>query len=194
MNRRTLWNLLNATARNRAVLLTTHSMEECEALCQRIGILVSGQLKCLGSSQHLKSRFGKGFQLDISTAGNSVTQAQYFIKRQFPNSEELECYGNKLKYKINETGLKLRDIFVLIEQNKQEAGISEYSVGQTTLEQIFIYFAKKGDDQPDLLGLRGDSNNQRAPSVFISPALQLGAGLPQMQSNQNNTHTNVTIN
>lgn len=40
------------------------SMEECEALCQRIGIMVGGRLKCLGSSQHLKTRFGKGFQLE----------------------------------------------------------------------------------------------------------------------------------
>ncbi|CAN0378142.1 unnamed protein product, partial [Laminaria digitata] len=39
-------------------------MEECEALCQRIGIMVGGRLKCLGSSQHLKTRFGKGFQLE----------------------------------------------------------------------------------------------------------------------------------
>ena len=39
-------------------------MEECEALCQRIGIMVGGRLRCLGSSQHLKTRFGKGFQLE----------------------------------------------------------------------------------------------------------------------------------
>lgn len=40
------------------------SMEECEALCQRIGIMVGGRLRCLGTSQHLKTRFGKGFQLE----------------------------------------------------------------------------------------------------------------------------------
>ena len=39
-------------------------MEECEALCQRIGIMVGGRLRCLGTSQHLKTRFGKGFQLE----------------------------------------------------------------------------------------------------------------------------------
>lgn len=39
-------------------------MEECEALCQRIGIMVGGRMRCLGSSQHLKTRFGRGFQLE----------------------------------------------------------------------------------------------------------------------------------
>ena len=42
------------------VILTSHSMEECEALCSRIGILAAGKLRCLGSVQHLKSRFGAG--------------------------------------------------------------------------------------------------------------------------------------
>jgi ABC-type multidrug transport system ATPase subunit len=40
-------------------------MEECEALCQRIGIMVSGRLRCLGSAAHLKLRFGNGYQVCI---------------------------------------------------------------------------------------------------------------------------------
>ena len=44
-------------------VLTTHSMEECEALCSRVGIMVGGRLRCLGTPQHLKSRFGNGYIL-----------------------------------------------------------------------------------------------------------------------------------
>jgi ATP-binding cassette, subfamily A (ABC1), member 3 len=43
-----------------AVVLTTHSMEEVEALGTRVGIMSGGRFKCLGSIQHLKNRFGKG--------------------------------------------------------------------------------------------------------------------------------------
>jgi len=32
------------------------SMEECEALCSRIAIMVNGAFKCIGSIQHLKNR------------------------------------------------------------------------------------------------------------------------------------------
>ena len=42
------------------VVLTSHSMEECEALCTRIGIMTAGRLACLGTVQHLKNRFGAG--------------------------------------------------------------------------------------------------------------------------------------
>jgi hypothetical protein len=41
------------------------SMEESEALCQRIGIMVNGRLHCIGTAQHLKAKFGQGFQLDV---------------------------------------------------------------------------------------------------------------------------------
>ena len=43
-----------------SVVLTSHSMEECEALCTRLGIMVNGRFQCLGSAQHLKNRFGSG--------------------------------------------------------------------------------------------------------------------------------------
>eukprot|EP00798_Chlamydomonas_sp_ICE-L_P031757 gene31757-6955_t len=43
-----------------SVVITSHSMEEAEALCSHVGILASGWLKCVGSMQHIKGRFGCG--------------------------------------------------------------------------------------------------------------------------------------
>ena len=56
--RRFMWDLISATMQGRSVILTTHSMEECEALCARIAIMVSGRLRCIGSAAHLKARYG----------------------------------------------------------------------------------------------------------------------------------------
>ena len=44
----------------RSVVLTSHSMEECEALCSRLTIMVNGRLYCLGPLQHLKNKFSQG--------------------------------------------------------------------------------------------------------------------------------------
>jgi hypothetical protein len=46
--------------------LTTHSMEEAEALCTRIGIMVKGQLQVIGTPQHLKEKFGSGYELIVT--------------------------------------------------------------------------------------------------------------------------------
>jgi ABC-type multidrug transport system ATPase subunit len=54
-----------AGRRGCSLVLTTHSMEECEALCTRIAIMAAGRMRCLGSSQHLKTRFGQGYQVEI---------------------------------------------------------------------------------------------------------------------------------
>jgi ABC-type multidrug transport system ATPase subunit len=145
VSRRFMWDFISETMSGRAVILTTHSMEECEALCSRIGIIGAGRLQCLGSSQHLKTRFGRGLQLDISTGEQDVHQAREFILSAFPGAEELECYGGKLKFKVTEQKRSLADIFSIIEANKEKVLISEYSVGQTTLEQIFINFARDTD-------------------------------------------------
>lgn len=40
-------------------------MEECEALCDRLAIMVNGQFRCFGGPQHLKSKFGQGYSIII---------------------------------------------------------------------------------------------------------------------------------
>lgn len=60
--RRFMWNVINriSTLRKKSsIILTTHSMEEAEALSTRISIMVNGTLKCLGSVQHIKNKFGQ---------------------------------------------------------------------------------------------------------------------------------------
>lgn len=47
-----------------SIVLSTHSMEECEALCSRVGVMAGGRFVCLGSVQHLKSRFGDGEDME----------------------------------------------------------------------------------------------------------------------------------
>ena len=48
-----------------AVIITTHSMEEAEALCTKMGIMVSGEFKCFGSSSHIKDKYGTGYELEV---------------------------------------------------------------------------------------------------------------------------------
>ena len=59
VSRRDLWKVISAMVvgdnnnsdHTCSVILTTHSMEECEALCPRIGIMTGGKLKCIGSGK-----------------------------------------------------------------------------------------------------------------------------------------------
>lgn len=64
------------------------SMEECEALCTRLAIMVQGQFKCLGSPQHLKSKFGSGYSLQakVRSEGKQEVLEEFkaFVDLTFP--------------------------------------------------------------------------------------------------------------
>ncbi|CAN0464305.1 unnamed protein product [Ectocarpus sp. 8 AP-2014] len=68
--RRSMWEVISSLSRSRSVILTTHSMEECEAVCDRLGIMVGGRLRCIGTSQHLKGRFGGGYSIEVGVAAS----------------------------------------------------------------------------------------------------------------------------
>lgn len=60
VSRRQMWEIIESAAKHRSVVLTSHHMEECEALCSKVAILVEGRLACVGPIQRLKARFGQG--------------------------------------------------------------------------------------------------------------------------------------
>lgn len=72
--KRFMWDVINNTMSNRCLVLTSHSMEECEALCSRIGIMAAGKLQCLGDPQHLKSTHAPGYRVLFTVrAASSVS-------------------------------------------------------------------------------------------------------------------------
>jgi len=127
---------------NRAVILTTHSLEECEALCSRMGIMAQGSLRCIGSAQHLRERFGSGYHLDVNLPLSKHQSLDDFVQSALPGSQMIECVNNSLKFSIPGNH-KLSQIFALVEEHKSSLEIQEYALGETTLEQIFISFARK---------------------------------------------------
>ena len=55
-----------------------YSMEECEALCNRLAIMVNGKLVCIGACQELKQRFGVGYNIQMKlNPSKSINQVDY---------------------------------------------------------------------------------------------------------------------
>lgn len=75
ISRRHVWDIIETAKAGRAIVLTTHSMEEADVLGDRIAIMARGRLRCIGSSIHLKHRFGSGYQLSVSVAARSTAAA-----------------------------------------------------------------------------------------------------------------------
>ncbi|KUF95975.1 ABC transporter A family member 1 [Phytophthora nicotianae] len=228
VSRRFMWDVIadiSTRGKESTIVLTTHSMEECEALCSTVGIMVGGRLRCLGSVQHLKSRFGDGLMIDVKLETPSTSELDSLVDRVFgldnmhiiPADIEERCrdFGNAdlatritsdhptgfnlaaaiesegfvraeafiswcvgetrfdtlknylvgsfdsanvvvlerqndfCRLKITESGgkVELSRMFALVEQVKSKMHIREYSVSQTTLEQIFNSFASQQEEE-----------------------------------------------
>lgn len=66
--RRFMWSVVSGISRQKssAVILTSHMMEEAEALSTKMGIMVKGGIfKCFGTTQHIKDKYGDGYEVDI---------------------------------------------------------------------------------------------------------------------------------
>ena len=214
--------------------MTTHSMEEAEALSTKMGIMVKGGIfKCFGTPMHIKDKFGTGYVIEVKAqmpiqeeidevresilspesvedpdlklalskpvlsaeetskvltaaqvpgiviesilnldskldgseneeeAAEKILRKQFtlseiaseiFVKgalfgvieslcQEFVNVEVIEQYGSYMRLRVERHNKSIGFLFKLIEELKEEHQLEDYSVSQTTLEQIFQGFA-----------------------------------------------------
>ncbi|GFS09294.1 ATP-binding cassette transporter sub-family A [Elysia marginata] len=147
--RRQLWNVLSQVrASGRTLVLTSHSMEECDALCTRLAIMVNGRFVCMGSPQHLKNKFGQGYtltvQLGVLSDGSTAPKEPLinFITENFPGSKVFDDHQGYIHFQVPDAGVKLAQVFSIMESTKANLCVQDYSVHQTTLEQVFLTFTK----------------------------------------------------
>ncbi|OBS71901.1 hypothetical protein A6R68_13520, partial [Neotoma lepida] len=183
--RRFLWNCaLSIVKEGRSVVLTSHSMEECEALCTRMAIMVNGRFRCLGSVQHLKNRFGDGYTIVVRIAGSNpdLKPVQEFFGLAFPGSVLKEKHRNMLQYQLPSSLSSLARIFSILSQSKKRLHIEDYSVSQTTLDQVFVNFAKDQSDDDHLKDLSLHKNQTVVDVAVLTSFLQDEKCSPQSLS------------
>ncbi|XVE56978.1 hypothetical protein DITRI_Ditri04bG0054800 [Diplodiscus trichospermus] len=161
ITRRHVWDIIESAKKGRAIILTTHSMEEADVLSDRIGIMAKGRLRCIGTSIRLKSRFGTGFIANISFTGSNnglsppngdavaTTYQQESVKQFFKNrldvvpKEENRAF---LTFVIPHDREKLlTNFFMELQEKEEEFGIADIQLGLTTLEEVFLNIARQAE-------------------------------------------------
>ncbi|PTB69131.1 P-loop containing nucleoside triphosphate hydrolase protein [Trichoderma citrinoviride] len=165
-SKRVMWKTLEATVPGRSILLTTHSMEEADALAGRVGILAKRML-ALGTPDDLRHRYGDALHVHLvsSTAPRTTDEEMNvitsWIHETLPAAKlESKMYHGQLRFSVlssqvlsltedpsnNTVTPVARDIsqgaigrlVVLLEENKARLGIEHYSVSTTTLDEVFL--------------------------------------------------------
>ncbi|KAL9874745.1 phospholipid-transporting ATPase ABCA3-like isoform 1-T1 [Glossina fuscipes fuscipes] len=146
-SRRFLWkSMQDFQKRDRTIVLTSHSMDECEHLCNRLAIMADGRLKCLGYVPELKQLHAAGFTISFKLVSTDVSDEDIqFITRelrsQFSKCNLRENHAGILTYfvKVNNS-IIWSQVFLKSEQFFRASShlIEEYSVNESTLEDIFL--------------------------------------------------------
>ena len=147
-----VWRILEKQKDGRAIILTTHSMEEADALSTRIGIMADGTLRCVGTQLHLKNKFGSGYRLTMTMQDNfdaafvsSVVDP--FVKQEI-SPDALRVHSDNghgsLVYSIKEGTVNISDTFKVMEAKRKEF-VKEWALQQTSLESVFLRIAKAAE-------------------------------------------------
>uniref|UniRef100_A0A5F9C7X5 ABC transporter domain-containing protein n=1 Tax=Oryctolagus cuniculus TaxID=9986 RepID=A0A5F9C7X5_RABIT len=144
--RRLLWNVVTQIRESgKVIIITSHSMEECDALCTRLAIMVRGKFVCLGSPQHLKNKFGNIYTVNVKfkadTNKDTIDDFKAFIYDVFPGSELKQEGQGFLNYYIPSKKNSWGKVFGVLEKAKEQFNLEDYSISQITLEQVFLTFA-----------------------------------------------------
>jgi ABC-type glutathione transport system ATPase component len=245
--RRFMWSVIHKMStkgRKSSVIMTTHSMDEAETLCKRMGIMVNGEFVCLGTANQIKEKYGYGYEADVRIKPMSHLQQKEVLDKyeldydlkvtnenvnDILNTLEKPNYfdelrpgrlGERLKKAMNinesinigvllnwlffvENALKFIEIgkeyfseiilsehiennflfklkkgnqarsigffFGLFDGIKEECHITEYSIQQTSLEQIFNKFAEnQGKTEEDIKNAEKVDNNIRIENNLVN--------------------------
>eukprot|EP01017_Pseudomicrothorax_dubius_P010676 TRINITY_DN13843_c0_g1_i1.p1 TRINITY_DN13843_c0_g1~~TRINITY_DN13843_c0_g1_i1.p1 ORF type:complete len:246 (+),score=52.73 TRINITY_DN13843_c0_g1_i1:60-740(+) len=150
-SRREVWDLIQDMKKNRVVILTTHAMEEADALSDRIAVAVDGYLKCIGTSLYLKNHFGEGYRLSLIIDPECVLLAKKKIADLIPTSKVLDEKAGSLILSIPVVDVaSLKPFFRAMEGKDSgrewlelKSLIKEWGLSHTTLEEVFLRVTRK---------------------------------------------------
>jgi ABC-type multidrug transport system ATPase subunit len=149
--KRFLWNIIRkARDLGMTVLLSSHSMEESEALCDKMGIMMSGQLQCFGSINHIKEKYGDGYRLVIKCKHNDddvqidrISNLEQFILNNLENSFLEDKQYETLFFKIK-TNIFHEKIKIFTYVDCVQSSLIKYKIQKLLITHTFIYYNIKG--------------------------------------------------
>lgn len=166
ISRRHVWDIIEGSKKGRAIVLTTHSMEEADILADRIGIMARGKVRALGTSMRLKQRFGSGYQLSVavgsSHSSNNASsdniegedsgghvEAVQKVRALFKQRLDVvpsEQSGGYIQFLIpKESESELPGILKELDDREEELFIQDVQISLTSLEEVFLSIAKKAE-------------------------------------------------
>ena len=133
-----MWSFIESFKKDRVIILTTHSMEEADVLGDRIAIMAHGRLRGLGTSIHLKSKFGTGYRISLIVSKRFQDQVKDIVQDMVPSAVLEDDSAGSLIYQFQSESISMIPRFVnYLEQNPDRL-IKAWGISHSTLEEVFL--------------------------------------------------------
>jgi len=144
VGRNQIWELLKLLSEKRktTVFISTHYMEDAELVADRLGILVSGRLESVGRVAELRKKYEEYSVIIKNIEDDSVEYIKEIVKNIIPKAKA-SINQKGLMFKVPPKVMKFSQLFIELENLKSERMIEDFSICITTLEQVFLRYAKK---------------------------------------------------
>ena len=127
-------------------MLTTHAMEEADTLGDVISIMSRGRLRCLGTSLHLKNKYGSGYHVDVTCTEASRTEVGKLLGEKL-SSGHRPVGATQYSADVPLTCVaELQALCAAVEGGEDKRLAMDLSISMCTLENVFIKIAQQAND------------------------------------------------
>jgi ABC-2 type transport system ATP-binding protein len=138
-SRRVIWDLLGELRKGEEITisLTTHYLDEAEALCDRVAIVDHGKVVALGTPQELKSLVPGSDTVDLAVAVPLPDEALPPLS-SLPGVRSLDRLPQGLRVRADGGATLLPRLIESLRERGLE--VTSANVSRITLEDVFIHF------------------------------------------------------
>ena len=130
-----------------SIVLTSHSLVECDILCDKIAIMVQGDILCKDSPGALREKYGSGYKINLKINEKSTEQkVNEYVKQNFSDIKFIEHKYNWLKYRVKG---KISSILTILDTAKSQELVESFTIDVASLEDIFLQITQNKDFDMD---------------------------------------------
>ena len=140
-SRQQLWRAVLAAKPGKSIILTTHALEEAEALCDRVGIMTFGLMRTLGTPTELRLRFDQGYKFMLACEPGRAEDedgAHRYVLTLMPQARLVDAINGVRTYIVPKGSVTMSSLFEGMEAKKGEYRIKDWGLSHTSLEEVFL--------------------------------------------------------
>ncbi|KAH9830408.1 uncharacterized protein C8Q71DRAFT_862423 [Rhodofomes roseus] len=148
LSRRALWKILSSVRYDRTVVFTTHFLDEADLLGDTVAVLAApGRLVAQGTPVALKSRYGDGYNVQVSfdteqpleKPSSDASQLLDVIRPFAPSAYAVSAGLAEVTYFLQtKDPWVVHKVLEVIQQEHEAGRLGSYSVANTSMEDVFL--------------------------------------------------------